>query len=112
MENILKGNGIRQYSYIWESNNKYLSGVTVKVSYVLLHLTDLILTNIGVSLGLSEINMWMKNLLTTPLQLLGFKLAIPILIAWLVPSKFLAPAVVLLFIVVCWDVKELLLLLF
>ncbi len=112
MENILKENGIRQYSYIWESSNKYLSGVTVKISYVLLHLTDLILTNIGTSFGLSEVNMWMKNLLTTPLQLLVFKLAIPVLIAWLVPSKFLAPAVVLLFIVVCWDVKELLLLSF
>lgn len=112
MENILKGNSIRHYSYIWESNNKYLSSFNIKISYVWLHLMDLILTNIGISLGLSEINMWMKNLLTAPWQLLTFKLAIPILIAWLVPSKFLVPAVLLLLMVVCWDIKELIILLF
>jgi hypothetical protein len=108
MESILKENGIGQYSYIWESNHGYLSGVTVKISYVGLHLTDLILTNIGVSLGFSELNMWMKNLLTAPLQLMVFKLAIPILIAWLVPAKFLVPAIVLLLMVVCWDLRQLL----
>ena len=112
MDNILKGNGIRHYSYIWESDNRYLSSFNIKISYVLLHLMDLILTYIGVSLGLSEINMWMKNLLTAPLPLLSFKLVIPILIAWLVPGKFLVPAVVLLLMVVCWDIKELLILLF
>lgn len=112
MENILKGNSIRHYSYIWESNNKYFSSFNIKISYVWLHLVDLILTNIGISLGLSEINMWMKNLLTSPWQLLTFKLAIPIFIAWLVPGKFLVPAVLLLLMVVCWDIKELIIFLF
>jgi len=113
MENILqKRNAIGRYSYLWESNGKYLSDSTLKVSYVSLHLVDLILTQIGIYLGFSELNIVMKGLLANPLQLLAFKLALPVFIAWLVPGKFLIPAIVLLLLVVGWDIKELLLWLF
>ena len=82
-----------------------------KVSFVLLNQFDLGLTVLAVSLGLSELNPVMKYLVTVPLLLLIVKFAIPVLIAWLAPGKFLLPAIVLLALVVSWNVKELLLLL-
>ena len=112
MAMALQRNGIKQYWHIYENNGKYLSSIAVKASYVFLHLVDLVLTIVAVSLGLSELNLLMSNLLTEPLQLLVIKLAIPLLIAWLVPSKLLIPAIVLLSMVICWNMKELLLLLF
>lgn len=112
MAATLQTNGIKQYFYIWGTDGKYLSSITIKATYVLLHLIDLILTITGVSLGFSEMNILIRNLLTTPLQLLIVKLAIPVLIAWVVPGRFLIPAIVFLFLVICWNIKELLLLLF
>jgi len=94
-----------------ESDAKLSSGIPIKVAYVLLHMADLMLTVVGVSLGFSEMNLIMRSLLAAPLQLLIVKLAIPILIAWFVPSKFLIPAIILLSLVVCWNMKELLVML-
>ena len=112
METVLQRVGIKQNHYIGHSNSQYLTGINVKASYVLLHLVDLILTIFGVSLGLSELNSIMKSLLSTPLELLVFKLAIPIVIAWFVPWKFLLPAIALLVMVICWNIKELILYVF
>ncbi|MBA7651329.1 hypothetical protein ES703_59147 [subsurface metagenome] len=108
MSVVLLRSGIKQYWHIRENDSKTLSGIALRASYVLLHLADLLLTVIGVSLGFSELNAVMRSLLNAPLQLVIVKLAIPILIAWLVPSKFLIPAIVLISLVVCWDIKELL----
>ena len=109
MSVALLKSGIKQYCHIRESDGKTTSGIALRFSYVFLHLTDLLLTVIGVSLGFSELNIIMKSLLNAPLHLLVVKLAIPILIAWLVPSKFLIPSIILISLVVCWDIKELLL---
>ena len=109
---VWHSNIIRQYCSIRESDRKYLRDIAVKASYVLLHQLDLLLTILAVSLGLSEINPLIRNLLTEPLQLLGIKVAIPLLIAWLTPSKLLIPAIVFLLMVIGWNVKELLHLLF
>ena len=75
---------------------------------MLLNLLDLALTLSAVSLGLSELNPLMRYLITVPAMLLVIKVAIPLLIAWLAPGRLLIPAIVLLFLVVCWNAKELL----
>ncbi len=82
-------------------------GLGEKLFFVLLNQIDLVLTVSAVGLGFSELNPFMKNLLSSPWQLLSFKLAIPLLIAWLVPPRLLLPAIVLLLFVVGWDAKEL-----
>lgn len=70
---------------------------------------DLALTVLAVSLGLSELNPFMKQMLAMPILLLVLKIAVPLLIAWLAPGKFLLPAIIFLCLVVSWNVKELLL---
>ena len=101
---------IRQYQPISENHAARSRGLGLKVSYVLLHQVDLILTLFAVSVGFSELNPVMRSLLHSPLQLFVFKLVIPLLIVWLVPSKFLIPALAFLALVVIWNVKEILLL--
>ncbi len=98
----------RLYYFPWESDRNYGYSLSLKISYVCLHLVDLILTNVGTSLGLTELNPLMRNLLDAPLQLLAIKLVIPLLIAWLLPGKLLIPAIAFLSGVVIWNVKELL----
>lgn len=78
-----------------------------KSSFVLLNQFDLLLTLFAVSLGFSELNPFMRIALNSPIQAALLKIAIPVLIAWLIPGKLLLPAVILLAFVVGWDVKEL-----
>jgi hypothetical protein len=81
--------------------------IGVKASYLVLQQLDLGLTVLAISLGLNEMNPWMRNLLSSPLQLVTIKLLIPMLIAWLVPYKFLIPACILLLAVVGWNIHQL-----
>ena len=94
---------------LWQSAGTFRQCTAEKVSFVLLNQFDLALTFLAVSLGLTELNPLMKQLLAVPLLLLIVKVAIPLLIAWLTPGKFLLPAIILLCLVVSWNIKELLL---
>lgn len=106
---IARHNSTRRLYYSpWESDRNYGYSLALKTSFVCLHLVDLILTNIGASLGLYELNPLMRNMLDAPLQLLTIKLVIPLLIAWLLPGKLLIPAIAILAGVIIWNVKELL----
>ncbi len=96
---------------LWRRENHQVRVIALKASYVILHQLDLVLTVLAVYLGFSELNPLMRSMLAAPLQLVVAKFAIPLLIAWFVPSKYLIPAIVLLAIVVCWNIKELLFLL-
>jgi hypothetical protein len=86
-------------------------GIWMKASYIFLHQLDLILTIFAVHHGLNELNPLMRELLASPLQLVVAKLIVPILIVWLVPGRFLIPAVIFLGLVIVWNTKELFLLL-
>lgn len=83
-----------------------------KVSFVLLNQCDLLLTVMAMHLGLYELNPLMRYLVTVPPLLVVFKLAIPLLIAWLAPGKLLLPSVVLLSLLIAWNLKELMFFLF
>lgn len=93
---------------LWDSALTFRRGLGAKVSFVLLNLLDFVLTTFALSLGFYELNPWMRSLAASPLQLIVVKLAIPLVIAWLVPGRLLMPAIALLILVVGWDVKELL----
>ena len=97
---------------LWASTATFKRCVPEKVSFVLLNQVDLALTVLAVSLGLSELNPLIRHLVAVPVLLLIVKVAIPLLIAWLTPGKFLIPAIILLSLVVSWNVKELLIFLF
>ena len=97
---------------LWASTATFKRCIPEKVSFVLLNQVDLVLTILAVSLGLSELNPLIRHLVAVPVLLLIIKVAIPLLIAWLTPGKFLIPAIILLSLVVSWNVKELLIFLF
>ena len=83
--------------------------VVEKASFVLLSELDLVLTVLAVSIGFSELNPFMRNLLTSPVQLIFVKCLVPFLIAWITPGKLLLPAILALSLVAGWNLKELLL---
>ncbi len=96
-----------------ESQASYFtSGLVEKLTFVCLHQLDLVLTVIGVSLGLSEVNPLMRGLLEAPPGLLLVKVAVPLLMALLIPGRLLLPAIAVLALVVVWNLKELLVFLF
>ena len=98
---------------LWTEISRYLSvaewkkGLSIKVAYVLLHQTDILMTNYAISAGFKEFNPVIRGLLDAPVQLLVFKLIIPLIIAWLVPAKLLLPALVLLLVVIGWNLTQL-----
>ncbi len=98
---------------LWTEIRRYLSvaefkkGLSIKVAYVLLHQADILMTNFAISAGFRESNPLIRGLLDTPVQLLVFKLVIPLIIAWLVPAKLLLPALALLLVVIGLNLREL-----
>jgi len=97
---------------LWGSAATFRQCTAEKASFILLNQFDLTLTVLAVYLGFSELNPFIKHLVNIPALLLIVKLAIPILIAWLIPGKLLLPSIALLALVIIWNVKELLLFLF
>jgi hypothetical protein len=98
-------------SNLWYSAGTFRQCVAEKASFVILDQLDMALTLFALSLGLTELNPWMRDLVGSPLQLLLVKFAIPLFVAWLAPGKLLLPAIALLSVVVGWNIKELLLVL-
>ena len=82
----------------------------LKISYLVLQVLDLGLTLLAVSLGAHELNPVIRASLASPVQLTVLKGGLPLLIAWLLPGKFLIPGILFLAVVVGWNVKELLVL--
>jgi hypothetical protein len=98
---------------LWTEISSYLSvaewkrGLSIKVAYVLLHQADILMTNFAIYTGFKEFNPVIRGLLDSPVQLLVFKLIIPLIIAWLVPAKLLLPALVLLLVVIGLNLTQL-----
>jgi hypothetical protein len=96
----------------WDSSATFKRCTLEKVSFILLSLFDLTLTILAMNLGLSEINPLVRYLIQIPLLLLIIKLAIPVLIAWIMPGRLLWPSIGLLALIVAWNIKELVIFLF
>ena len=91
----------------WDSSTTFKKCTAEKTSFIFLNQFDLVLTVVAVYLGFSELNPVVRFLFQIPVLLLIVKLAIPILIAWLIPGRLLWPSIGLLAIVVIWNIKEL-----
>jgi hypothetical protein len=87
-------------------------GLSLRVAYMALQLADCLMTVMAVNAGFEELNPVMRGLIGSPLQLVTFKLVIPLAIAWLVPAKLLIPALVLLLAIIGLNIKELLVFLY
>ena len=92
---------------LWDSAATFRRCTVEKASFVLLNQFDLTLTVLAMYLGFSEMNPFIRYLINIPALLLVVKLAIPLLIAWLMPGKLLLPSIALLALVVIWNIKEL-----
>lgn len=94
---------------LWQS--RYDStDLALKISYLILQVLDLGLTLLAMALGASELNPVMRASLASPVQLAVMKGGLPLMLAWLLPGRFLIPGIVFLLFVVVWNVKELLML--
>lgn len=83
-----------------------------KLLFITLVYMDILLTMVAVSLGLSELNTFVRALFQNPIYLIVFKVVPPPIIAWLVPSKLLLPSAFFMSAVIAWNCKELLVFLF
>jgi hypothetical protein len=88
---------------------EFRKGLSLRVAYVALQLVDCLMTVLAVNAGFEELNPVMRGIIESPLQLVTFKLVVPLAIAWLVPAKLLIPAMVLLMAVIGLNIKELVL---
>jgi len=79
----------------------------LKISYLGLEVMDLGLTLLAIGLGAHELNPFVRAALGPPVQLLVIKVGLPLWLVWVLPGRFLIPAIMLLLFVVGWDVKEL-----
>ena len=91
----------------FDSSATFQRSTAPKVWFILLSEMDLVLTSVAAYLGLWEINPFVRFLIEVPVLMLVMKLAIPILIAWLMPGRLLIPSIVLLALVVIWNISEL-----
>ncbi len=91
----------------WDSSATFRRCTAEKASFILLSQFDLTLTILAMNLGLTELNPFIRYLIQIPALLLLIKLAIPILIAWLMPGRLLWPSIGLLALIVVWNIKEL-----
>ena len=94
---------------LWGSAATFRQCTAEKASFVLLSQFDLAATVLAVYLGFTELNPFIRLIINIPILLLMVKLAIPIIIAWLVPGKLLLPAIVLLALAAIWNIKEIIL---
>jgi hypothetical protein len=90
----------------FEASATFKKCTAEKASFILLSLFDLTLSVVAISQGFTEINPVMSFLIRLPALLILVKLAIPVLIAWLIPGRLLWPSIALLALVAIWNIKE------
>ncbi len=81
----------------------FREGGTWKWLYVALTYLDVVLTVIGTSLGVTELNPFMAGMLEQPGQLVLVRGALPVLVAWLTPAVLLIPAAGALAAISVWN---------
>jgi hypothetical protein len=91
----------------WDSSTTFKRCTVEKVSFILLSVFDLGLTVLAMYLGLWELNPIVRLLVHIPVMLVVVKLAIPVLIAWVMPGRLLWPSIAALALVIIWNIKEL-----
>jgi hypothetical protein len=95
---------LRQYFTFAE----FKKGIALRLSYIILQAADYLMTIFAANAGFDEMNPVMRGLLGSPIEMLAFKLLIPLAIATFVPAKLLIPALILLLAIIGLNIKELL----
>jgi hypothetical protein len=93
----------------FESAATFKKHTREKVLFVLLNQFDLTFTVVAVAAGFTEVNPFMRLLISLPILLIIVKLLIPAWLAWLIPGRLLWPSIALLALVTIWNIKEALL---
>ncbi len=86
----------------------FAHGTSLKLTFVALGAADLLLTLYALNAGYVELNPVFEAVRDRPAGAFLLKLAGPVAIAWLVPSKLLLPSIALLVGVLGWNVGALL----
>ncbi len=97
---------------VLKSQQRDRTDTVFKVAFLSLQLVDFVLTLVAARCGYPELNPFVRASLDSVYKLAIFKFAIPVLISWFVPGRWLVPAIILLLGVVGWNVKELIMLAF
>lgn len=84
------------------------TGIEWKLGFVALVYLDLVLTLVAIQLGFNELNPLMVRFLSSPEELIIIKVALPPIIALLVPARLLAPSFALMLLVAGWNAAVLL----
>jgi len=97
---------------VLKSQQRDRTDTLLKAAFLSLQLIDLVLTLVAARYGYPELNPLVRASLDSIYKLAIFKFAIPVLISWFVPGRWLVPAILMLVGVVGWNVKELIMLAF
>jgi hypothetical protein len=97
---------------VFKSQQRDRTDTILKAVFLCLQLADLALTLVAARYGYPELNPFVRASMDSVYKLAIFKFAVPVLISWFVPGRWLVPAILLLCGVVGWNIKELLLLVF
>ena len=96
--------------FVTRSRRRDKVDTALKVAFLSLQFIDLVLTALAARYGWLELNPLMQVSADSTYKLALFKFAIPVLISWFVPGRWLIPAILLLLMVVGWNVKEMIVL--
>ncbi len=86
----------------------FAHGTSLKLAFVALGAIDMLITLYALNAGYVELNSVFEAARGRPAGLFLLKLAGPVAIAWLVPSKLLVPSIALLAVVLAWNTGALL----
>ena len=86
--------------------------LVLKIAFLSLQVVDLVLTALAARYGWIELNPVMKASIDSTYKMAIFKFVIPVAISFFVPGRWLIPAILLMLMVVGWNVKELIMLVF
>jgi hypothetical protein len=95
---------------VFKSQQRDRTDTVLKAVFLCLQLADLALTLVAARYGYPELNPFVRASMDSIYKLAIFKFAVPVVISWFVPGRWLIPAILLLCGVVGWNIKELILL--
>ena len=102
------GEGPRRLLDLRLTTATFAHGTGLKLAFVALGAVDLLVTLYALSSGYVEVNPVFEAARGLPAGLFLLKVAGPVALAWLVPSKLLLPSIALLAVVLAWNMGALL----
>ncbi len=92
--------------FIEQSRKRDKLDTILRATFLFFQLADFILTLVAARFGWAELNPLMQGSLDSLSKMAIFKFAVPVLISWFVPGRWLVPAILLLCGILGWNIKE------